>query len=488
MQTNSLKLDKAYKLVTTHWFPYEVSVLNEIENKLQSSEIDKNDLVSLLRKDISIFLICLKELVEITSSKKVSAWDTEVTCFIEAATIDQIKQCIKKVREKPVSHFVRTSTAVQKQRLSEMVVSSQAADSLSKESESLNEVAFSCSLIRQLGYTLIAWNYPRIFEAVTSKAHTKESLDAEFVATLGFSPIMLACTVLEKWGFPKQYLKAAQDRGSVKVSKSINPVVESKKDLFSRVGNICAVGEALARATNPNLFKSADEDMELASGFIESFLGQEGVEKVISSAREKLSGFPLEIPSLLASNSKEELDKKIKLRLKGTGLLNANPYVDSLPSEMRELVRDLYQEVIPKGPSYSSVSAFAKEVFPRSAFAALQVYLFDPYTRRLYPSLVLGKASSIVPKPVYLKTASGIYGMLAEALKTKSPLKEDSNLDGNDDLTVVACSLGGVNVVGVLYVEMLKSDFAVLSRELEIEPLRYFKALKILLSDCLGLD
>lgn len=488
METNSLKLDKAYNLVTTHWFPYEPSTLNEIEGKLLAQVVEKKEITALLKKDCSIFLMCLKELVEMTAGNKFNAWDKDVLCFIESASIDQIKHCIKKIKEKPISHLMRSSTSVQKQRLSEMIVSSQTVDSLSNDDEVLNEVAFSCALVRQLGYTLIAWNYPRIFEAITSKVHTKESLDSEFVSTLGFSPLMLACTLLEKWGLPLPYMKAVQDRGSVKVSRAVNPVQESKKDIVTRVGNICSVGEALARATNPTLFKTAEEDIEMATSFIESFLGKGGVQMVLSSSRERFESSSLEIPFLLEGKSQEELDAKIKRKLKGANLYSANPYLDNLPEDLHDKVSHLYNDIIPSGPSYASVSVYAKEIYPVTAFSALHVYLFDPFERKLYPSLVLGKSVSFSPRPYFLKTATGRSEILIEALKTKAPIIEDSASDDQDDLIMIASSLGGMDVVGVMYVEILKSNFIKLSSGANADPLRYFKAFKILLSDCLGLQ
>lgn len=489
MQTSGIKLDKAYNLVNTNWFPYDQAILRELSNKIKDESVSKEEILSLLRNDASLFLLCLREVLSLKAMSRMDYGEKIDTNkgFLENASLEQLKASIKSLGNRAILHRTEASTEIQKQRLSEMIVSSQTANKLTEDHASLNEVVFSCSLMRQLGLTLIAWNYPRIFEKVTSKVHSKDSLTSEFTEVLGFSPTMLACTILEKWGLPKSFIETVGDRGALKKIKHPATVEDPKKDLFSRVSNICAVGEALARATNPQLYKTAEEDIELASEYIECILGREGVIGIVSAARKQLSKLSLEIPAVLQSEERNELDRNIRSKIKGSALLISNPYLASMPASLIGKVSRLYEEVIPNSPTYSSVSIYAKEIFPVTGFLTLQVYLFDPFERKLYPSLVLGKSKLLVPKAVYLKSAAGQYDILAEALKTKMPITHSQFLDQEEELTVLAASLGDSSTVGVVYMEMLLSTYQKIAKGTDLDTLKYFKALKILLSDCLGL-
>ncbi len=487
MQTNAYKLEKAYSLVDTHWFPYDRNILNELNSKIKDEAVDRQDLLTLIKKDVSLFLLCLKEVISTNVKPVFKTESPTIAKILEEATLEQIKNSIIAIKSRTISHSVGASSKIQKQRLSEMIVSSQAANKLTEGELAINEIAFSCSLMRQLGLTLIAWNYPRIFEKTIGKSQSKDSLDSEFADILGFSPVMLGSTVLEKWGLPSFYIKAISDRGTLRKVKPHDSIVEYRKDLFSRVSNICAAGEALARATNPTLYSTAEEDIELASEFIEGFLGKEGVLTIIASVRESLTALSLEIPPLLLSDGQQELGQSIKNNIQGNALIKNNPYLSSLPPKLHGRVSKLYQDVIPCNPPYASVSLYAKEIFPITGFSVLHVYLYDPFERKLFPSLVLGKSKLLLPKSVYLKTHAGQYDILVEALETKAPIKNTQFIGKAEEITVLASSLGDLSTVGVVYMELLQSEYEKVATNTELDSLRYFKSLKILLSDCLGL-
>jgi len=56
-----------------------------------------------------------------------------------------------------------------------------------------------------------------------------------------------------------------------------------------------------------------------------------------------------------------------------------------------------------------------------------------------------------------------------------------------EELTLIAASLGDTNTLGVLYMEIFQSTYRNLTAGNIQDTLKYFKGLKILLSDCLGL-
>lgn len=477
METSSIKLHKAYKLVNEHWFPFSFDVLGECIELSSRESADKESLISRIKKDASIFLLCLREISK-----------NGVFKFIESASIEEIKNALITIKEKPASHSYKNISKLQQQRLSEMIVSSEVALKLTEGDQELYTITHSISLMRQLGLTLIAWNYPRIFEKVTSSQHSKDSLDSSFQEILGFSPPMLGYVILENWGLSKDYLETITSRGVLRKIKSVDPALEVKQLLNTRVSNICVVGEALARATNPSLYKTAEEDIELASEYIESFLGCDGVSKIIESSRKHLQEISIKVPSLLLSENRHELDRRIKTSKQSAILIKSNPYLDSLPGTLLRPATKLYKDVIPTSPAYNSVSLFTKEIFPLSGFTSFQVYLFDPFERKLYPSLILGRSRVIQVRPVFLRAVGGKYEMLAEAFKTNVPIQQNQILEDNEEQVVsFSASLGESNNLGVVYAEISQHVLDEMLASTRGEPLRYFKAFKILLSDCLGL-
>src|SRR5262249_37415849 len=147
-------------------------------------------------------------------------------------------------------------------RFRESLLSASAAEILASKNAIDPEDGFSCGLLRQLGLTLIAWNYPRVYNRAMECITPNEGLDFQLQKVLGFSPSLLGLTFAQRWNLSDEILVALGDRKkrfSVSASERSDSGAQHVGEMLSK---ICEVSEALARANDPEHYPTALRDWE----------------------------------------------------------------------------------------------------------------------------------------------------------------------------------------------------------------------------------
>jgi hypothetical protein len=484
------QLSKATELVSKLWFPYDRALLSSIQKKLEENDFYeiKDEIVLDLEKDLSLFLLSLKELVILIESDPFESKSTSRDFFSQVGK-EELQTALKKVSTYRFNQKLDSASVLQKQKLVEMYVSGITVKKISQalmETQEIplsTELNYSCVLLRQLGATLITWNYPEIYEKVAMSCHTQNSFDESFRSSLGFSPMMLGFSIAQSWNLPHIYLDVLGGEEYFRVFNISSQLGEHEKKLSSSIVQICEIGEALARSMNPELYSTSVADLDKASKYIQKVIGEEGVKEILTSLKTQLKDLKLDSLEHVINDSTNILKEKISEARYASEFTSKNIYLDSVPENIKSLIQELYSQMTPDGLVQNYASFFAKKIIPETAFSSLIVYLNDPFQNALFPSLIIGAPRAIAPKAVSLSGNSSSYNLVSAGFGLKTPLREDRVLNENEEVLMFASALGVDPVIGVLYAEI---DH--LSGEIPVNTVRYFKAIKKLLSDCLRLE
>jgi hypothetical protein len=123
------------------------------------------------------------------------------------------------------------------------------------------------------------------------------------------------------------------------------------------------------------------------------------------------------------------------------------------------------------------------EILPAAGFKRGCIFMLEPTSRMLTPSIKFGELQPDRCRPIKLSSALSHFDLVSSAFSLKSPLREEGvNSDGRRT-TMIACSIGQTAPMGVLYLET-SEDFV---NDIGPDPMPVFRALRQTLSDCLNL-
>ncbi|HMO18285.1 MAG TPA: hypothetical protein PKA63_13615 [Oligoflexia bacterium] len=492
-------LEKAARLVSELWFPYDLNIFESVRKKAKADTagVMVASLVEEIKKDISLYLLCLKEF---SKPEEIQYRETHLVSdcpdYFSGVSSGMILDALNRISKMAIPYRLDQASSFQKQRLAEMYVSGFSVDAIGGSSGFSSGVVFSCSMLRQLGLTLVAWNYPLIFDKVSCTGHSADSLDAELRKYLGFSPAMLGAALVEKWGLSGVYRNVVSSRAGnfSRVGKSDSGIGDVDNESEKNTGNlsrvlaqICQVGEALARATNPSLYSSARSDLDFANEFITETLGSNGVENILRGADERIKLLGSSLADSVAEGISTIKDGLLQ-KTYSFDLISKNRYVEVFPEGLRSSAEALYYNIRPDGPVDSYARDFAKQIIPKTVFSALTVYLYDPFEELLFPSLVLGSHRFIAPRPEKLKTQKGVPNPVTAALDLRIPLREEHLLSDGKEICILVSSLGVDPSIGVLYVEAPVDGKVAEGNEFNGDMIKYFKGVRNLLSQCLRIE
>ena len=264
-------LKKATDYNCMQWFPYRdesVIKVEEFFNK-QNNELALSDLFNIVREDASLYILFLKELsqhyISLGKQQKISGdiFNNVSSCHLRGA--------YEKIKLFKPNHSANGLTEAQDLRLKEMLLAATTSSIIASNQQIHSDFTFSTALLRQLGHTLIAWNYPLIYNKVTAKSKTHEEIESDLRKCLGFSASMLGYSVTEKLGLSR-FFGAALPK-DVDNFKFYNRANSKRMSLHQQVSKICEIGEALARSINPGIYITSDCDFKNACDTIKSKLG-----------------------------------------------------------------------------------------------------------------------------------------------------------------------------------------------------------------------
>ncbi|MCI5065725.1 HDOD domain-containing protein [bacterium] len=475
------RLERAVGHVSDFWIPVNDGLLQEIREELSAAESDSSapQIIARLKGDFSLFFHALRVLSDILREEGASLESQDPILLLEKSSLDTLKKIFQSGDEEISRLSFDDGSDAQLARFHEMLVSSSTAVTLAESYGVDEQSAYSASVLRQLGLTLIAWNYPGMYQEVMNTLESGVSVEEAVSKRLGFSPQLLAIRLFQSWGYDTEF---CTNYGLH------DPAVGGEECLKEAMADtlveLCRVGESLARAHHPELYPSARSDWEEATQVITEKLGEGGVKKVQEKIDETLETYYTFMPEvyqhgldglyeLVETPESEPLSRDI-IR---------NPFLSCISPEVARSLRRLYQHIDGGLDAAVTTKVFVDEVIPVAQFSGGCVYTADPSIMMLMPQYPFGDLQLKKPQGVDYSVVLSNADIISLAFQDPEPVVEYRMNEAGELMTAVAGMFGGTQRVGVLYLELpeMVSDFE------KDEQVLNFQAMRHALVECLRL-
>lgn len=476
------RLERATRHVSDYWLPVNPNQLIKVSNGLRDGlyEGDISLLINDLKGDYALFTSCLRSLVEMMKEEDsplpASSRPSEL---LEQGGLERLKTIIALEEKRTTPHQLDGGNDLQLARFQEALLSASTAEVLAQDSDISADDAFASALLRQLGYALIVWNYPGLYQECFLALGEDASLDIMLTRKLGFSPALLAMRVLHSWGIGPELIEAW---GLVDFYEEEDEEGLVRSATGATLAELCQIGEALARANSPVNYPSAREDWEFARYAIEERIGSEGLEAIHSRFHEHCDHYITYLPHIfkpapLFDTSKfrafEELDPEFA----------KNPLIVACEPELGRLLRRLYQAIDNNADTKANLRYLVDEVIPNSGFQSGCIYSIDPGLMVLLPQLQIGQSELREFKPVDYSLVSSNSDIIAVGYQSSDPVVGYGDSKAGSPVSVVVGVFGGTRRAGVLYLEKP----GIISSNFNEGDLLHYRALRQALNHCLGL-
>lgn len=466
------RLRRAKEHVLKRWFPVNRTLLEKVRSGLADGayDLDLDFLIVDIKTDFALFTQCLGRLMELLRAEgvKVTADMNPITVF-KCAGLERIRRVVCHEIGANSDHSFESMSEAQFARLQQAMISASTAEVLSEQQNIHPHIGYSVGLLRQLGLTLIAWNYPKTYARALAQ---QRDLELELSKALGFSPALLAVTLLREWGFGEDICGAVGDLDQAQISQ-----------VGGRLQKICQIGEALARANDPEHYPEARSAWENVRRQLLTVLGSDSLKLIQERVRENCVNYVTHYPELFQGI--EELDpvKRIQHEERA-GVTLRNPWIKCCMPRLKRRLLELYERIGVGEIDKNNVAFLVKELIPLAGFSGGCIYVIDPTTNMLMPRVRIAEPRLLpcAPLPLAAEHAADESPIHA-AFSCTTPIMETALPDRSGLLSYIAASFGGSRKVGVLYLEM--PDVSL--RATDPSRLQRFKALLQALNDCLNL-
>jgi HDOD domain len=483
--TTTRILERAHRHVTDYWIPMTAGLKERILLNFQDGtyQRDIDLLLADIKSDYSLFIACLgelKTLVELSSEIDDGISQDGILAPLRALAPEVLEDFVINLLDRSHSHDLESASFAQTARFQETFMSAGAAQELARSTQLDSEMACATALVRQLGYALIAWNYPTAYEEAMNALGEGDQLDFETALTqrLGFSPQMLAMRVVRDWGLPADLEIALKD--------SFHPLFEEASVTTAAAasyGAICRISETLARANNPEVYPSAKSDWKVASREIERRLGRRGMDRIRAAFAHMCREYVSALPSIFRAGLVLDSDFS-KDALAHIGTIEGNPYLPHCEVLIQKSLEHLYEAMQKNLDSQHAIKQLVREIIPTARFSGGYVFTPDPHYRSLTARLEIGCPELGLEKGVELNRPDASEHTAAEAFRSETPIVVKANPEERMFFASIAAPLGTTQRLGVLYLEIPQAVFA----NNPAQHTTHFKAICHALHDCLSRD
>lgn len=478
-------LHLAAEYVCDAWYPVDSGVLENIQDRLYRGAYDKdrNLLIDDLKQDSALFLYCLRRLGEmLQQGEQAQAQQISPDDILKTADLQHFREALAIQAHAISTHHTTQLDEIHARCCERSTISATTAEALAQSHDVPGNDAYACALLRQLGLTLIAWNYPHVYRRVIASLSPGESPDALLQKMLGFSPQLLAISVAKKWNMAPHIIGGMQGA----CDEADGPV----KSAAMALAKICSLGEAFAECVNQHPPRS--ERWQEALEAIEKYLGHDAVSSLQKSIRHNLRSYARKHPVLAAwqtteTNAPDSQPSSAPAaeprRASPAELLELNLYIRRCGAEEQSRFRELYSKIDLEN-TREALEFLRDSVVPLFGFERGCIFLLDPDTMHLAPRLPLGSAKLSDYASVRFSSSRAAFDPIVAAFSSKTPTIEEKTSPAGNKLLYIACSLGELQRAGVLYLEL---GAAQARAKRGTNPLVAFKAIRHALGDILML-
>jgi hypothetical protein len=461
--------------VAQNWFPVNKAHLNEIREGLIQGAYSKNSLLIDIKSDIGLYTLCIRRLSQMASDGGVGGL-TPVELF-NHAELETLSALVTSDIDRNIHHKLQTASDVQVGRLKETMLSATTAEALVEAKSISAELGFSCAVLRQLGLTLIAWNYPHVYRrALENSGLLNTNLEGEIQKILGFTPASLAVAITKDWNLSPIIKEVMTERGA--------DGSDILSDTSKNVLEACKVGEALARANDPENYPSALHDWNTAEEAIEKSLGNKGMIRIRETIARNLRGYATSFPKTFNIPNADTIPSKICNVEYSRNLLAKNEHLSKCSPLLKMQLRELYSAFTPNEIARDSIQKLVRDIVPGAGFAKGCIFMYEQSTHSLVPVLKIGGIAESMSGTISLREPIAKDNLVAAGYLASTPIQKTQRTpNGIIESSWYSGGLGTDKKTGVL---LLEANSSLLGRS-EINPESLFLAIKQCLADCLGI-
>ncbi len=475
------RIDRACRHVSDLWFPANPRMLSELRDVLSddSREAPLDAALDILEGDFSLFMFAMKEVLRMVSAEGIALPDfASPREILEKAGVDGLKAILNDAEEKLSAHRLDNVETEQLSRMREAMVSASASATLAEAQLENKELGFFAGLLRQLGLTLIAFNYPGVYQRATRAAKEGTSLDQAISDILGFSPATLAGALAKQWELPTGLCSLLSDGGNeheeLEREMEVNALGNSLREL-------CRVGEALSRANEPSTYPTAQADWEFARQEITKRLGPAGLATIREAIENRFEHLMVDMPSFFRGGT--ILDPEAFLARHREDQMGAhNPLLKACRLHVQERILELYHGLAEGQSTQALLRKFSQVTVPNSGFSGGAVYTVDPSTLSLTPQLQIGVIKARAFEAVSLELSEN-SDFVAMTYKSDEPISKTGIHVEESSIALLGAVFGYSQRVGVLYLEIPELVFSGSEQQHQL----HLRALAITLTDLLRL-
>lgn len=476
MSSGDRRLKQAVEYVSRQWFPVNRAVVSDIQTKLNSGAYDGNgaQLVQDLKADFAYFTYCLHKM----KSEEINDGANPLEGLYQSED-QRLKDILMSSANEISKHDISSAEHGQAQRFKFTVLSCSAADLFANSQKSDNDMAFTCTLLRQLGLNLVAWNYPTIYTRALSLVRAANaSIDEILEENLGFSPSLLANELI----FTERTCPLIKKASGIVGSNGASSQSDNQTQTDQATIGICEISEAFAQLNDPEHYPQISRNFETVIMQVDQYLGEGGMSTIMNSVNAKYARYVSAMPEVFKVDSSLEQHMEKVASDYTNKIFEKNTYAQRCSDKIKRELKEVYRHVSRGQLSSMGVGHLVNRVIPLAGFTQGCVYLLDSKKMMLVPKLRIGASSLERYKAINCSLVSPEGSLIVEALYCSMPIKQEGVFLHNDLVSPILGPLGSKEPMGVLYIEM---GPVLLAQQME-EPLVLFKAIRNAFNDCLN--
>lgn len=474
------RLEETIDHVAKGWIPVNPQVLKQVQEKIGEGVYRSNpaSLVADLKNEPGLFLHAVKNLKQLAADTTAG-----MDPVVEILKLEEEKlRKIFSVTERQISaHRFRDMRKIQAVRYQHSVISARAAELIAPKVQLSGDLAFTSSLLRQLGHYLVSWNYPDIYARAASAQRTKgASLELELTKYLGISPLQIAAKFASSWNLhPDLKLTVAPPRRAVAAPQREEPLLlESGGSPRMTLQKLCEVSELFAQANDPENYPQASKEWASIGKTLQDELGSGFAAEIKEAVISSISLTDANMPQPLDPPFFKRPAAESPLSPRARQLISANTFLRRCPERVQKGLMQVYEQISQAAVCVDGLRLLVDKVTPQAGFLRGCLYVLEQNSLTLRPVLRIGDAAlSAYPHIAVFENSP-----IAEALYTSVPLKQEGKSVTGTRVLQICGPLGSPKRPGVLYLELGGDEIDGIGHGSFI----CFQAVRQALLDCLG--
>lgn len=438
------KSDDIVKSVVGKWLPLKGGILTEIQRGIAYGEfIDNRDkLIELIRQDPGIYLFIARSLKNHVSNLRTGIEPLSALRELGQPELQQLFD----VSPSQISLY-KITDITKHQALH--IQYSLAASYMSAELASLagveRDVAYSASMLRQVGFNLLAWHFGDFFtRALTEVKEQRSNLETALDTLVGSNPLKLGQKIATSWGI------------SAKLLNLYEPKLESPDKTIAEAGTLslsqlCYISERYAQSLDPQHYPDGVEQWGQMALSLERRIPIFNISQLVrSNVADAIFKYAEDAPrlnvlSILEGKIKKDPDQDVKEWMR-----KSNPYVAKIDADLQHLFLDTYRCCRQQVRSEEAVKQLTDRLVLKCGFAVGCVIFIEGANLRVQSAITIGD----IPLPSFGALLAE-KDELALALNSLTPqIRHGRGLVGPDPNRLkIMGSFGRGAQSGILYLE-----------------------------------